>query len=68
MLNRYATEYPLYQRQISVSDVEYSHLLYEVGLVETAIQSSVGLDSPTHRVGGKVLDGFEKYSHQILLT
>lgn len=21
-------------------------------------------DSPTHRVGGKVLDGFEKYSHQ----
>ena len=32
--------------------------------LETAYPDQVLADSPTHRVGGKVLDGFEKYSHQ----
>lgn len=32
--------------------------------LETAYPEQVLADSPTHRVGGKVLDGFEKYSHQ----
>ncbi len=32
--------------------------------LETAYPDQVLADSPTHRVGGKILDGFEKYSHQ----
>jgi len=32
--------------------------------LEAAYPDQVLADSPTHRVGGKVLDGFEKYSHQ----
>ena len=34
------------------------------GRVEKAHPEQVLPDSPTHRVGGKILDGFEKYSHQ----
>lgn len=63
LLNRYATEY--YTRDNpSVSDSEYDRLYRELVELETAYPDQVLADSPTHRVGGKVLDGFEKYSHQ----
>lgn len=63
LLNRYASEY--YTRDNpSVSDSEYDRLYRELVELETAYPDQVLADSPTHRVGGKVLDGFEKYSHQ----
>ncbi|HFM9926847.1 TPA: NAD-dependent DNA ligase LigA, partial [Streptococcus pneumoniae] len=43
---------------------EYDRLYRELVELETAYPEQVLADSPTHRVGGKVLDGFEKYSHQ----
>ncbi|HGK1116670.1 TPA: NAD-dependent DNA ligase LigA, partial [Streptococcus pneumoniae] len=42
----------------------YDRLYRELVELETAYPEQVLADSPTHRVGGKVLDGFEKYSHQ----
>lgn len=66
LLNRYATEYYTSDNP-SVSDSEYDRLYRELVELETAYPEQVLADSPTHRVGGKVLDGFEKYSHQYLL-
>ena len=63
LLNRYATEYYTSDKP-SVSDSEYDRLYRELVELETAYPDQVLADSPTHRVGGKVLDGFEKYSHQ----
>ncbi|CWF21410.1 DNA ligase [Streptococcus pneumoniae] len=63
LLNRYATEYYSSDNP-SVSDSEYDRLYRELVELETAYPDQVLADSPTHRVGGKVLDGFEKYSHQ----
>ena len=63
LLNRYATEYYTSDNP-SVSDSEYDSLYRELVELETAYPDQVLADSPTHRVGGKVLDGFEKYSHQ----
>ena len=63
LLNRYATEYYTSDNP-SVSDSEYDRLYRELVKLETAYPDQVLADSPTHRVGGKVLDGFEKYSHQ----
>ena len=63
LLNRYASEYYTSDNP-SVSDSEYDRLYRELVELETAYPDQVLADSPTHRVGGKVLDGFEKYSHQ----
>ena len=63
LLNRYATEYYTTDNP-SVSDSEYDRLYRELVELEAAYPDQVLADSPTHRVGGKVLDGFEKYSHQ----
>ena len=63
LLNCYATEYYTSDNP-SVSDSEYDRLYRELVELEAAYPDQVLADSPTHRVGGKVLDGFEKYSHQ----
>ena len=63
LLNRYASEYYTSDNP-SVSDSEYDRLYRELVELETAYPDQVLADSPTHRVGGKILDGFEKYSHQ----
>ena len=63
LLNRYATEYYTSDNP-SISDSEYDRLYRELVELEAAYPDQVLADSPTHRVGGKVLDGFEKYSHQ----
>ena len=63
LLNRYAAEYYTSDNP-SVSDSEYDRLYRELVELEATYPDQVLADSPTHRVGGKVLDGFEKYSHQ----
>lgn len=62
LLNRYAQAYYT-QDQPLVSDREYDRLYRELVLLETKFPEAVLPNSPTHRVGGKVLDGFEKYQH-----
>jgi len=63
LLNRYVTEYYTSDNP-SVSDSEYDRLYRELVELEKAHPDQVLPESPTHRVGGKILDGFEKYSHQ----
>lgn len=63
LLNRYATEYYTSDNP-SVSDSEYDRLYRELVELEQAHPEQVLPNSPTHRVGGKILEGFEKYSHQ----
>lgn len=62
MLNRYADEYYRLDKP-SVSDAEYDALYRELVELEAAYPEAVLADSPTHRVGSKILSGFEKYSH-----
>ena len=63
LLNRYASEYYTSDNP-SVSDSEYDRLYRELVELEKDHPDQVLPESPTHRVGGKILDGFEKYSHQ----
>lgn len=62
-LNRYAKEYYT-QDNPSVSDAQYDKLYRELVDLEKAHPELVQADSPTHRIGGLVLDGFEKYTHE----
>ena len=62
LLNQYAEEY--YTKDApSVSDQEYDRLYRELVELEEAHPELVQPNSPTHRVGGTILKGFEKYQH-----
>mgnify|MGYP002753698219 CR=1 FL=1 len=62
-LNQYAKEYYT-EDNPSVSDADYDKLYRELVDLEVEHPELVQADSPTHRVGGLVLDGFEKYQHE----
>ncbi|MFW6298195.1 MAG: NAD-dependent DNA ligase LigA [Bacillota bacterium] len=63
-LNQYNYEYHVLDNP-SVSDVEYDQLMQElIDLEESHPEYKTG-DSPTMRVGGDVLDHFEKVEHTI---
>lgn len=63
LLNQYAHEYYTTDNP-SISDSEYDKLYHELLDLEKQYPEFIQPDSPTHRVGGKVLEGFEKYQHQ----
>ena len=48
-------------------DFEYDRLLRELEELEAAHPELVTPDSPTQRVGGEAVSGFEKYSHPVPL-
>ncbi|GGE37937.1 NAD-dependent DNA ligase LigA [Streptococcus himalayensis] len=62
-LNRYAEAYYTADAPL-VSDSEYDRLYHELVSLEEQYPTLVMPNSPTHRVGGKILEGFEKYQHQ----
>lgn len=62
LLNKYAEEYYTIDAP-SVSDYEYDQLYRELVALEEAHPELVQPNSPTHRVGGTILKGFEKYQH-----
>lgn len=63
LLNQYATEYYQFDNP-SVSDAEYDRLYRELVELEETHPQEIHPNSPTHRVGGKILAGFEKYQHE----
>lgn len=63
LLNQYADEYYRLDRP-SVSDADYDKLYRELVELENQYPDAILPDSPTHRVGGKILAGFEKYTHE----
>lgn len=61
MLNGYSYEYYTLDNP-SVTDKEYDKLYDELKALESE-ENYVLPDSPTQRVGGQILDKFEKYTH-----
>ena len=51
----------------SVSDAEYDELLRKLKSLEEQYPEFISPDSPTQRVGGTVLEGFEKFTHKVPL-
>ncbi len=49
----------------TITDQEYDSLFRELQIIEEKFPELVREDSPTHRVGGVVLDNFEKITHKI---
>ena len=49
----------------TITDQEYDSLFRELQILEEKNPSLVRSDSPTHRVGGGVLDSFKKVTHKI---
>jgi len=64
ILNKYGYEYYVLD-QPSVPDSEYDKRLQELLKLEEEHPELVTADSPTQRVGGQPLEGFEKVEHRI---
>lgn len=63
LLNQYGYEYYVLDKP-SVPDAEYDRLLKELVELENEHPQLKTADSPTQRVGGEILDMFEKVEHQ----
>jgi DNA ligase (NAD+) len=62
LLNRYSYEYHVLDAP-SVNDAVYDGLMQELKALEAADPRLVTPDSPTQRIGGALLEGFEKVEH-----
>ena len=60
----YAHDYYV-EDQPTVEDYVYDKLYQELVEIETQFPDLITADSPTQRVGGKILEGFEKVTHEI---
>lgn len=65
-LNEYSYKYYVLDEP-SVSDYEYDMLLRKLSELEEKYPEFALSDSPTKRVGGKVLDGFEEVRHEVVM-
>ena len=63
LLNQYSYEYYALD-QPSVSDAVYDSLMIELKSIEAAHPEWITPDSPTQRVGNKLLEGFQKVRHE----
>ncbi|MBR5785929.1 MAG: NAD-dependent DNA ligase LigA [Clostridia bacterium] len=66
LLNDYSYKYYVLDRP-EISDFEYDSLYRELVKIEQDHPELVTPDSPTQRVGGQVLEGFEKFTHKVPL-
>ena len=62
LLNQYSYEYHVLDTP-SVSDAVYDGLFSELKRLEAQYPELITSDSPTHRVGNKLLEGFAKVPH-----
>lgn len=62
LLTKYGHAYYVLDKPI-VSDVEYDSLLHELIALEEQNPDLIYPTSPTHRVGGEILAGFNKVTH-----
>lgn len=65
-LNRYAYEYYVLDTP-SVSDYEYDMLLRSLAALEEENPELASPNSPTKRVGGAAVDGFEEVRHEVIM-
>lgn len=66
VLNKWSHEYYVLDNP-SVSDAEYDRLYRELTGLESCFPELVTADSPSRRVGGKILDSFKKFTHNVPL-
>lgn len=66
LLHRYNHEYHVLD-QPSISDAQFDALMQELMALERQHPEVFDPASPTQRVGGQVLDGFEKVTHQVMM-
>lgn len=66
LINQYNIEYHGYDNP-SVSDAEYDNLMQELKMLEAQFPQYADPFSPTQRVGGIVLDKFNKVPHQEMM-
>jgi len=66
LLNDYSYKYYVLDKP-AISDFEYDALYRELVDLENANPELITPDSPTQRVGGEVLEGFEKFTHNVPL-
>lgn len=64
LLDQYSHEYYVLD-QPTITDEEYDRLYHELVALEEQYPELVQQDSPTQRVGGTILPGFEKVEHDI---
>ncbi|MUK88429.1 NAD-dependent DNA ligase LigA [Ornithinibacillus sp. L9] len=64
LLNRYGHEYHVLDKP-TVPDSEYDQKLQELKKLEEQFPELITSDSPTQRVGGEPLEGFEKVQHSV---
>ncbi|MEN2467853.1 NAD-dependent DNA ligase LigA [Ornithinibacillus sp. JPR2-1] len=64
LLNQYAHEYYVLDNP-SIEDSEYDKMLAELQVLEAEFPEFITSDSPTQRVGGEPLEGFQKVQHTI---
>ncbi|SIO21392.1 DNA ligase (NAD+) [Carnobacterium alterfunditum] len=63
LLDQYSYEYYVKDAP-SVADAEYDKLYHELAALEEKFPNLVSSDSPTQRIGGTILPGFEKVIHE----
>ena len=61
-LNQYSIEYHVHDKP-SVEDAVYDGLMAELKVLEADYPQLITPDSPTQRVGGKLLEGFRSVTH-----
>ena len=66
LLNEYNYQYYVLDNP-SVSDQEYDRLMQELQGIEYKHPEWITPDSPSQRVGGEVLDGFQKVTHERMM-
>lgn len=66
LLNEYNYQYYVLDNP-TVSDQEYDRLMQELQSIEAKHPEWVTPDSPSQRVGGEVLEGFQKITHQRMM-
>ena len=65
LLNKANYEYHVLDNPTTLTDEEYDNYLREIYKIEEENPSIIRSDSPTHKVGGVILDKFSKVTHNI---
>lgn len=65
LINKANYEYHVLDNPTTLTDEEYDNYLREIYKIEELNPEIVRPDSPTHKIGGIILDKFEKVTHKI---
>ena len=65
LINKANYEYHVLDNPTTLTDEEYDNYLREIYKIEQEHPEFIREDSPTHKIGGIILDKFEKVTHNI---